>query len=117
MMPVVMPMPVVPTVRAMRISSAGSSPTITIRPRSARAMPIASAAVSNAVREGLPSTLARLPVIAAIIALIAKLAPIARPCAVAKNGTWLAVVTSAPSHTDWHAASRSGKVNSRNQPV
>jgi len=74
-------------------------------------------AVSNAIFEGLPRIRGRLRVIAVSMALIGKLAPIARPFSVAKKGTLLAVNSRAPFHNEWQAASRAAKSNSRNQPV
>jgi hypothetical protein len=58
-----------------------------------------------------------LPVIAVSMALMAKLDPIARPVAVAKNGTLLAVNSRAPCHSESQAASSAAKSNSRNHPV
>ena len=115
--PVATPTDTAPTWFAIRISSAGSSPTTTISRAALLARPMPESAAKKPSREGLPKILGRLPVSARIIELIAKLVPIPLPSLVAKKGTWLAVTARAPAQMSCTAASRSVKANSRCQPV
>ena len=113
-MPVVTPIASAPLLRAIAISSAGSSPMTAI---SVGSSPISLADISMPRVAGLPKTKGICPVVWAIIAETAPETPSIFPFEDAKKGAFDAVNGTAPAQTASQSASRFFTPKSRTQPV
>src|SRR2546423_10137173 len=103
-----------PPRRAMGVSSWGSSPTTAT---CAGRRPSRRHAARSACEDGLPTTVARVPVALVIAPQIRRDVPRTLPSALAKNSDWEELYRVAPCQIAWQAASMFSRVHSPYQPA